>query len=96
MVISGLLVSLMPLELNILLSSVLVDDDIGVYFSNMVPHLLHFIGIELIVGESDRSQVSRVSFYTPVIVLVGNYCCEELPFIHGKFADFFIGKETGI
>jgi len=55
MVIPGLLVSLMSFELNILLSSVLVDDDIGVYFSNMIPHLLYFIGIEFIVGESDGS-----------------------------------------
>jgi len=62
MVIPGLLVSLMPLELNILLYSVLVDDDIGVYFGNMIPHLLYFIGIEFIVGESDGSQVSRMPF----------------------------------
>ena len=96
MVIPGLLVAFMPFELNILLYSVLVDNDIGVYLSNMVPHLLYFIGIEFIVRESDGPQVSRMPFQAPVVVLVGYYGCKELPFSHGKSADFFIGKKTGI
>ncbi|MBA7703483.1 hypothetical protein ES703_112269 [subsurface metagenome] len=72
MIVAGLLVTLVPLELDIFIAGILIDEDVGICLGEVVSHLSHFVKGVVIIQERYRPEVGRVASESAVVILVGN------------------------